>query len=309
MSIALAIAAGAVSAVAYGAGTAGQHAAAYCGRSDASRLWELLRNPRWLAATVGDLLGVVFQIVALSNGPVVLVQPLLVLALPVAVGLRSAFGEPPPNRADLGNCVLVILALGGFFALLGEPQRGHIIATGAAACTSALAIGLGLLAVGATRRASPVKRAVVIGVVAGCWFGLVSVLIEAVSAVWETEGLHGFRDARGLVPLIAVLVMAVGGYLLVQVGFQIGPLGASFPANLILDPVVAVTLGAVLLNERVPLGSGTLLGYAGCLAVLIWAVIRLAQPPQPMTTPTSMAAGGGLPPGVSDPRPVRMRTP
>jgi hypothetical protein len=303
VSIAVAIAAGAASAIAYGAGTAGQHAAAYCGQSDAGRLWELLRNPRWLAATVGDLLGVLFQIVALSNGPVVLVQPLLVLALPVAVTLRSVFGEPPPTRVDLLNCGLVILALGCFFALLGEPKRGHIIETGAAAWTSSLAIACGLLAVAATRRRSPVKRAVVIGVVAGCWFGLVSVLIEAVSAVWEAEGLEGFGDTRGVVPLAAVLVMAIGGYLLVQIGFQIGPLGASFPANLILDPVVAVTLGAVLLNERVPLGNGRVLGYAGCLAVLVWAVIRLAQPSAPVAEP-----GRRLPPDPSDPRPVRIRT-
>ncbi|MCW2523190.1 MAG: hypothetical protein JWO63_1525, partial [Frankiales bacterium] len=240
---------------------------------------ELLRNPRWLAATVGDLFGVLFQIVALSNGPVVLVQPLLVLALPIAVALRSAFGEPRPSRVDLLNCALVIAALGCFFALLGEPKRGHIIETAAAAWTSGIAIALGLLAVATTRACSPVKRAVVIGVVAGCWFGLVSVLIEAVSAVWEAEGLEGFSDTRGVVPLAAVVVMAVGGYLLVQIGFQIGPLGASLPANLILDPVVAVVLGAALLNEHVPLGGLKIIGYAGCLGVLAWAAIRLAQPP------------------------------
>ena len=46
-------AAGLGSALAYGAGTAGQHAAAYTGRADAGKLVELLRNPRWLLATVG----------------------------------------------------------------------------------------------------------------------------------------------------------------------------------------------------------------------------------------------------------------
>ncbi|MBV9823115.1 MAG: hypothetical protein JO144_12825, partial [Actinobacteria bacterium] len=67
-------------------------------------------------------------------------------------------------------------------------------------------------------------------------------------------------------------------YLLVQVGFQLGPLGASFPANLILDPVVAVVLGAALLGEHVRLGPGRLLGYLVCVALVGWAAVRLAGP-------------------------------
>jgi hypothetical protein len=280
VSIAIALATGVGSALAYGAGTAGQHAAAYCGEADAGRLVELLRNPRWLAATAGDVVGIVLQIVALGNGPVVLVQPLLILALPVAVLLRSAFGEPRPSRSDVFHCALSVLALSGFFALLGEPQRGRIIGTSATAWTSAVAVATGLGLILLVRRRSPLRRAVVFGVVAGCWFGVVSVLIEAVSSVWESDGAEGFGDPRGLVPLAGVVVLAVGGYLLVQIGFQLGPLGASFPANLVLDPVVAVVLGAVLLGERVPLGGVKVIGYLTCLAAVTWAAVRLANPPE-----------------------------
>ena len=42
----LALIAALASALAYGVGTAGQHAAAYCGEVDAGRLADLLRNPR-----------------------------------------------------------------------------------------------------------------------------------------------------------------------------------------------------------------------------------------------------------------------
>ena len=279
MSIAIALAAGAGSALAYGAGTAGQHAAAYCGEADAGRLVELLRNPRWLAATAGDVLGIVLQIVALGNGPVVLVQPLLILALPVAVLLRSAFGGPRPSRGDLLYCALSVAALAGFFGLLGEPSRGRIIGPAAAGLTCSVSFVAGLALIAAVRRRSPTRRAVAFGVVAGCWFGVVSVLIEAVSSVWESEGVEGFGDARGLVPLAGLVVLAVVGYLIVQVGFQLGHLGASFPANLVLDPVVAVVLGAVLLGERVPLGGLKVLGYLLCLAAVAFAAIRLANPP------------------------------
>ncbi len=39
---------------------------------------------------------------------------------------------------------------------------------------------------------------------------------------------------------------------LTQVALQIGQLGASFPASLSADPVIAVVLGAALLGETVP---------------------------------------------------------
>lgn len=278
MSLTLAVAAGLGSALAYGAGTAGQHAAAYTGRADAGQLADLVRNPRWLLASVGDVLGIALQLIALGNGPVVLVQPLLVLSLPVAVLVRPVFGVPRPRWADLANCAALIIGLAIFLALLGEPHRGQTIGLAAAGWTSLIAVLLGGLAIAVMRDRAAVPRAVTFGVVAGCWFGVVSVLVEAVSKVLSDDGIAGFTGADGLVPLIGVIVLAVGGYLLVQIGFQLGSLGASFPPNLVLDPVVAVVLGAALLGERVPLGPGRLVGYLCCIGLIGWAAVRLAEP-------------------------------
>lgn len=278
MSLTLAIGTGLGSALAYGAGTAGQHAAAYTGHSDARKLGGLLRNPQWLLASAGDVLGIGLQLIALANGPVVLVQPLLVLSLPVAVLLRSAFGVPRPTWIDLANCIVLIAGLALFLALLGEPHRGRLIGVEPASLTAVLALAAGAGAIVATRGRSAITRAVTFGAIAGCWFGVVSVLIEAVSRIFGREGLHGFIHLRGLVPLAGVIILAVGGYLLVQVGFQLGPLGASFPPNLILDPVVAVVLGAVLLGEHVPLGPVRIAGYLLCVLLCGSAAVRLADP-------------------------------
>jgi drug/metabolite transporter (DMT)-like permease len=279
VSLVIAVGAGLGAAVAYGAATAGQHAAAYRGEVDPGGLAELLRDRRWLAATAGDVLGVILQIIALANGPVVLVQPLLIVALPVAVVLRPMFGGPRLSHSDLISSALVITALTGFFVLLGEPHRGRIIPTWTAVWVISIAVLAGLVAMMATRHRQPVARAVVFGMVAGCWFGVASVLIDAVSTIFQAEGMAGFDDTRGLVPLCGVVLLSVGGYFIVQVGFQVGPLGASFPANLILDPVVAVILGAALLGERVPLGGAKAIGYLICLVVVSVGAVRLAAVP------------------------------
>ncbi len=294
MSLPLAVAAGLGSALAYGAGTAGQHAAAYTGRTDAGELADLARNPRWLLATVADLFGIGLQLLALDNGPVVLVQPLLVLSLPVAVGLRPFFGAPGPSWRELSYSVALIAGLALFLGVLGEPHRGRTIGVSAAGWTSVLALGLGGALILALRRRSPVPRAVGFGVVAGCWFGLVSVLIEAVSRVLDRHGVAGFGHPAGWVPLAGVVVLAVGGYLLVQIGFQLGPLGASFPPNLILDPVVAVVLGAVLLGEHVPVGPVALASYLVCLLLVGWAAVRLADPNGPGCLPPRPEPAGTI---------------
>ena len=287
MSIPVAVAAGIAAAGCYGAATAGQHASAYHGSSDPGRLLRLLRDPRWLVATAGDGVGVLLHALALANGPIVLVQPLLVLALPTAVAVRPTFGGHRPTRSDLLGCGLVVLALTAFFALLGQPMHGRIISTAAALTTCAVALVVGGVALLATWRSAPARRAVVVGAVAGCWFGVVSVLVEAVAVVWHAEGLEGFVDARGLAALLGIAVLGAGGYLLVQFGFQIGPLAASFAINLVLDPVVAVVLGAAVLDEHVALGGLRILGYACCAVAVGWAAFRLAEPPGPATSPSA----------------------
>jgi hypothetical protein len=92
--------------------------------------------------------------------------------------------------------------------------------------------------------------------------------------------MSGIAAADGLVPLIGLLVVSAVGITLTQISFQIGALGASFPANKAADPVVAVLLGATLLQEHVPASPVSLLAYGGCLAVIVAGAVRLANPTQ-----------------------------
>jgi len=77
------------------------------------------------------------------------------------------------------------------------------------------------------------------------------------------------------------------GFTLTQISFQIGALGASFPANESTAPLVAVLLGALLLHETVPISPLYVVGYLLCFAAIVYGTIRLAnspsldQPPHP----------------------------
>ncbi len=99
VSLLVAVPCGIAAAVAYGASTAVEHSAVHSdtGDADARGLVEQLRNPRWLLGIGGDVLGLVLQILALATGPVVLIQPLLVLALPISLPISRALGGPRPT--------------------------------------------------------------------------------------------------------------------------------------------------------------------------------------------------------------------
>ena len=95
--------------------------------ADARGLVALLRNPRWLLGIAGDMLGLILQIVALATGPVVLVQPLLVLALPVSLPIGWWLGGRRPSRPTIVSCALIVAGLALFFAIVGNPGDASVL--------------------------------------------------------------------------------------------------------------------------------------------------------------------------------------
>lgn len=281
MSLLLAIPFGVASAGAYGVATAVQHAAAHTGTgaADARGLVLLLRDPRWLASIGGDTLGLILQVIALSTGPVVLVQPLLVLTLPVSMLAGHLIGGPRPQRGDYLACAGIIGALTLFLVLVGEPGAGRPLHPRASLVAAVVVLAAGGLLCLLALRGTPTLRAGVFGGVAGAWFGTVGVLMNASATEFKDHGLRGLvTTANGLVPLVAVAVVGVLGMTLTQLSFQIGALAASFPANKSADPLVAVILGAALLHQRVPADAWRLLSYLACLAAITAGAVRLARP-------------------------------
>jgi drug/metabolite transporter (DMT)-like permease len=281
MSLLIALPLGVASAVAYGASTAVEHAAVHSdsGELDTGGLLRLVRNPRWLLGMAGDTLGLVLQVLALATGPVVLIQPLLILALPISLPIARLLGGPKPGRSQYLSCLWIIAGLAAFFVIIGNPGDADPLSVGPAVVGTLIIAAIGIVGLAAVRRGASTLKAAIYGGVAGAWFGLVAVLLDAVAATWQQDGIDGFGHAGGLVPLIALLILGGASIALTQVAFQIGELAASFPANLAADPVIAVVLGAVLLHERVPATPWAIVGYLVCLGAILFGAVRLAADP------------------------------
>jgi hypothetical protein len=280
VSLLVAVPFGVASAVAYGASTAVQHAAVHTGTgtADPRGLLRLVRDPRWLMSIGGDTVGFGLQVVALSNGPVVLVQPLLVLTLPVSLFFGAMLSGTPPRRGDYLACLGIIGGLSVFFLLLGTPQSGRLPSPRTLEVTIVLALLIGGLLCAAARNRSAAVRAGVYGGVAGAWFGTLGVLINSIAVQYGDHGARGLLTrADGLVPVAGLVVLGGLGIVLTQISFQVGALAASFPANKAADPVAAVVLGAVLLHEHVPSGPVHSVVYVLCLGAVVTGAVQLAR--------------------------------
>jgi drug/metabolite transporter (DMT)-like permease len=279
MSLAVAVPLGVGSALVYGTSIVFQHRESHnAGQEDARHLLSLLREPMWLAAVIGDFLGFMLNAAALAAGPVVVIQPLVVLMLPVALVVGWLAGGPPPKIVDYIGSLAIVAGLSGFLILIGRPGEGHAPRARYFALTVLVVLAVGALLSLSVRSRSAVVRGAVYGTAAGMYFGTLGVMVDGLSDVVVHRGYIGLvSTGRGIIPLIGIVVLGVCGIVLTQVSFQVGKLAATLPANTAADPFTAVLLGAILLREHIPLSVGHLIGYAACLAVVLAGAIRLAQ--------------------------------
>ena len=82
----------------------------------------LLRRPLWLAGWVPDLAGTGLQALALSFGPITLVQPILVSGMFLAIPLEAGLDRRRPYRRDL---LAVTVSALGLAAFLCPPSRAR----------------------------------------------------------------------------------------------------------------------------------------------------------------------------------------
>lgn len=300
MSLWVAVPFGVASATVYGTSIVAQHRAASRhadadGQASAAGLLRLVRDPTFLMAIGGDGVGFALQIVALALGVVVVIQPLVVLMLPVALAVSSLIGRRRPHRSELLGCAGVLAGLAVFLALVGRPAAEHVPDSRSLAIAVVAVLLAGIVLVSAVTGRSARVRGAMYGGVAGMYFGLLAVMVDAASQRASEAGVKAlFTDGRGLVPLVGILLLGAGGIVLTQMSFQVGALGATLPASLAADPLTGVVFGALLLAERIPHTPIDVLVYVACLAAVVAGAIRLANPPQDAVEAGSASAATHL---------------
>lgn len=208
----------------------------------------ITRRPGWLAGLGLAASGSVLHAIALVLAPLAVVQPVGVLAVPIAVVLTTlATGRAPARGVVLG--VVVSIAGVAAFVLTAAGTAVSTPAPDGATLLAALVVAgivLALAALGLSRTGW--ARCLACATAGAVAFGLVSALVRAVSQSVSAAGT-AVLDPAVLLAVAGVGAALVAGGWLVQQAFASGPPEVVIACLTVVDPIVAVVLGAVLLGE------------------------------------------------------------
>jgi hypothetical protein len=251
----------------------------------------LLANPLWLFGWVALLGSFVFQALALHNGLMSVVQPLLVTELVFALVLRRLWIRQHIRPVTWWAAALTCLSLSLFLAV-AEPTGADTTPAssdwiGATVAALVLAGVLGLSAL----RGTPGRRAALLGAATAVLWALVATFIKAMTDSLTQYGVFGMFAHW---PVYALIVGALVAELLDQTTLHVGPLSMSQPFLVVVDPIVSIALSVWVFEETftesVPrLALGSLSFAVMCLSVM--ALARTA----PATMDRDAPRGGALP--------------
>ena len=234
----------------------------------------LIRRPLWWAGTGAAVAGYVFQALALATGSLLLVQPILVSALLFALPLSARLARRRVTRGEWAWAVLLTVAL-AVFVVLAKASPGDYAAS---LSTSAIVAGVCTVAVLAcvvvAVRTAGWRRAVLLAVAVGVLFGVVAVLTKLVMHLLTHQGVLAVVTTPVLYLLAVLGVIAT---LLQQSAFHAGSLQTSVPTMLVLEPMVAVLLGAVVLGEHLDVGRWDAVAIAVATAAMVAGTIALGR--------------------------------
>ena len=234
----------------------------------------LLKKRLWWIGTGVAVTGYVCQAIALSQGSLLVVQPLLVSSLLFALPLSARLAGRRVTPPEWAWAVVLTAALAMFVAM-ARPRpglyRGQEMAW---SVVTAVIVPIVLFCVFFGTRSTGRRRAVLIAIAVGVLFGVVAVVTKLVMYELAEEGVLAVLRLPSLYFLAALGVCAT---LLQQSAFHAGALQTSVPTMLVLEPVVAVLLGAFVLNEHLAVSGYETIALPITIAAMAAATIALGR--------------------------------
>jgi hypothetical protein len=260
----------------------------------AALLTGLLRRRTWWTAQACTLVGALVHLAALAAGPLVLVQPVGVLALVLALPVGARFGGVRVTRVAWVGAGCVVLGLPAVLAMVPHRAGALITATApvvpfpAAAAVVAAAVGLAALGAGVVKRRGRQTAAVLHAGGAALCFGMTS---GSVKSLWIGAG--------GPVAVLVGLATVPIGIALAQHAYRDGGLGAPLAVQTLADPVTAMAIGILVLGEPlVTSPARVVLGLAGISVTVLGVALlssrgaRRAPTPRPAVAVPSVVQAG-----------------
>ena len=237
------------------------------------QLLHLAARPSWLFGTVLLGLAILFQLTSLGFAPLIVVQPLGVVALVITAIVNARVSrirlEGPAIRAIV-MCVGgvgVFVAITAVYAIEREISERQLLTVLGILGVTLAAFGVAF----ALARRSVGAMFYILG--AGVLFGFVVTLAKVVI----NRILNGNFEWLTVLAIVALLASAALGSYFVQTAYSVGSPDLVIAGLTVVDPLVAVLIGVIVLGEAalIPPLFAVVAVAAGALAV--FGVIQLAK--------------------------------
>ena len=237
------------------------------------QLMHLLSRPSWVIGTLLLGLAVLFQLTSLGFAPLIVVQPLGVVALVMTAVLNARVSKIKIDRHAIRAIAMCVSGVGIFVAIaavyaieqeITEVQLLIVLGIlGVVLAAFGVAFGFARRRVGA--------MFYIVG--AGVLFGFVATLAKVVI----NRILNNNFESLTVVAIVALLASAVLGSYFVQTAYSVGSPDLVIAGLTVIDPLVAVLIGVVVLGEAslIPPVFAIVAAVAGALAIL--GVLQLAK--------------------------------
>ena len=265
-----------------------QKKAALSGRSHVSfrQLLDLLKHPRWITGLAISAFALILQFTALLLAPLILVQPIGAIALVITSVLNARITKTKLNAASMYAIALCTAGLGAFVVMAHQvavdteiDDNNLLLILGLA--ISLIAIFSYIFFSGASK-----FRPLTFIIGAGVLYGFVATLTKVVikrlfyqdgfnrmvsgNIEWETDSLTALA-------LLSMLAAAFLGGWFVQNAYASGPPDLVIAGLTVIDPLIAVSIGVVILNEAMNAPWPIMLGFLGSGAMAVMGVYLLSK--------------------------------
>jgi len=234
----------------------------------------LARKRLWWAGTTAAVFGYGCQALALTHGSLLVVQPLLVSSLLFALPISAWLADRRVTAREWAWAFLLTVGL-AVFVVVAQARPGHnqpqLTAWGV---VTVIVAPLVAVCVMVAARTSGRQRAVLLAVAVAALFGVIAVLTKITMHRLADGGL----SAALVVPAPYLLVvLAAVATVLQQSAFHAGALQMSVPTMLVLEPLLAVLLGAFVLGEHLVLSGPASVALPVAVAAMAAATIALGR--------------------------------
>lgn len=249
-------------------------------------LVQLVMRPVWLLAFGVMLVGWGLQAAALDRGRVSVVQVFLTMTLVFVLPLGVWLTKQHVSKREIVAAFVIVVGLSAF-TRIGDPANGRTNAPGTAWLVATLLVAgiCAVVLVMGDRRSASV-RAAANGTVSGATAGLLAVMAKPVL----TELHEGISTVLADPKLYLVMLLAILGVVFQQFGLATGKLAPTVAAGSVASPLVAVTLGAALLEEHLERPLWHVVVALGALGIALAAAVVIANAPHPETDDAPAAA-------------------